>query len=539
MTDNELQLNLTPNTIYTREQAVSAEAVIGIDIGYRDIKIAELRRKRTNDEWQVESCEILDFSQSKSEDENKVKINILKKFFEDKNIKKAKVACLINDANVLNKRILTPLLSDSELKEAIHYKTKEYINFPLSEASIDFKIIGKVEVENETKDEILVVACPQKAINDYLSLFKELRILPTSFVSLAVAIEHNLSTVNPKDNETVAFVDLGATHTELQIFKERKFKFGRKLPVIANAITKALTTVLQGVTGKIALTFEEAEIIKKECGLPQASNETVCSKTITANQVLSLIRPEIEKLVSEIEHSFYYYREEFQAGKVDRLILLGAGANLKNLAQFLAKELGIGVEVAENATFFASIGVARSIIEQLKTRQKEINLLPKEIKEQNQLLIRRLTFEVIITVFILTYILFLLGLKVATIGMHKRLEAIKAQIYSLRYKQQEAYMKGIISQVYSREPLWHDCFVELSNIIGENVYLTRLSHLKDELTLEGVVVSKTDTTESILSDLMLKLEKGIFKNVSLIESKTQKDDTKPNVGEFIIKCQIE
>ncbi len=543
MSDNKLPSDLTPKTVNTPKELIpvvsGAEAVIAVDVGYRDIKIVELRQKQGSSDWQLERSEILDFSRENSEEEDKAKISVLKKFFAERNIKKAKVVCLINDANVLNKRILTPLMSTPELKEAIHWKTKEYINFPLSQACIDFKIIGKVEVENETKDEILVVACPQKTINDYLSLFEEVKVLPTSFVSLAIAIEHSLCEIGLKENETVAFVDLGATHTELQIFKDKKFKFGRKLPVNCNAITKALTTVLQGPAGKIALSLEEAEIIKKECGLPLPSNDAVCSKTITANQVLSLIRPEIEKLVSEIEHSFYYYREEFQAGKVDRLILVGAGANLKGLAAFLSKELAIGVEVAEHAVFFAAMGAARSITEQLKTRQKEINLLPVEIKEQNKLLIRRLAVEVIVTVFILVYSLFLLGLKVAIIGMNKRLEATKAQIYSLRYKQQEAYFKGIISQIYSREPGWRDCFLELSNIIGENIYLTHLSYIKDELTLEGVVISKSDSAESILSSLLLKLEKGIFRNVNLIESKKQKDNPRANSREFIIRCQVE
>ncbi|MBU2541593.1 MAG: pilus assembly protein PilM [Candidatus Omnitrophica bacterium] len=540
---------------------LEVELIVAVDIGCQDIKVVQFKRQRRGGDWYLSSSEMIAISSTRGNDKtdkekNKEIIKALKKVFADKDLKRTKVICVVGDIKGIEKRILTPLISDNELKQAIHWKMKDFINFSLEEACIDFKIIGKVDVEGETKDEIFTVAFSKDTINHYLYLFKEVKVTPSSFVSLSTCIEYNLLKPDTAGDETVAFVDLGTSHTQLIINRGSKFVFSRQLPVTGSSITKAMTTVLETQKGRVTLSFAEAEQIKKECGIPKAGSESIAGKNITCSQVLSLIRPEIEKLASEITHSFDYYYEEFQASSVSRLVLIGRGANLKGVDAFLAQSLGILVELGDPfsqvpssdyrsqeelnkaVTFFACIGAAKSMINQFKTGTPEINLLPEEIKEQNKLFIKRLTSELIITLFVIMALVIFLGMKFAHSGMIRRLGAIEAQIYSQRYRQKEASLKGIVGQIYAREPRWMEVFREISNVIPKNIYLERLSYDKEELLFEGVIISKIESTEDVLSDFMLSLEKGIFKNVSLIQSKRVKDEKFPRV-EFKLKCQVE
>ena len=56
------------------------------------------------------------------------------------------------------------------------------------------------------------------------------------------------------------------------------------------------------------------------------------------------MRPVLERLVSEIGRSLDYYRSQFNVERVDRVLLTGGGAKLKNIAPFLSNELHLPVE---------------------------------------------------------------------------------------------------------------------------------------------------------------------------------------------------
>lgn len=536
------------------KQGFKAEDLVALDIGFSDIKAANYKQGLEAKGWELVNCQILPLPQIAEEKARRDGIvRILEDIFFENAGKKTEVICVINDVQAIEKRLVTPLMSESELKEAIFWKMKDFINFPLEDAYIDFRIMGQVKVEGETRYEIFALAFPKETINYYLTLFKEAKVAPTVFVSTVSCLGQSLAAIEVKKDETIAFVDLGAQHSELIIFKNKKFIFSRQLPVTGNGITKSLAAVLDSASGRVALTFEDSERLKLSCGIPAPSNEQVSGVNITCNQVLSLIRPEIEKLASEIEHSFDYYREEFGPSKIGSLCLIGSGANLKGLDIFLGKQLNMIVKKGsllsdeENSRYgisnpcavFSCLAGAKTIIGKGTSGFLDINLLPNEIRNRKKLFIRRLALEVVATVLVLSVLLGIVWVKLAAAGINKRIGAIKVQIYSLQYLQRESFLQGLIAQIYAREPRWSDVFKEISNIIPENIRLKRLAYDKDELYLEGEVLLGPGSNEEALSGFIVALGKGIFKNISLIESKKIEDSTKLGRTQFKLKCQVE
>jgi Tfp pilus assembly PilM family ATPase len=90
--------------------------------------------------------------------------------------------------------------------------------------------------------------------------------------------------------------------------------------------------------GKIKLSLEEAERIKREVGIPPEGESKMIDDKILTTQLLSMIRSPLEQLVNEIDRCFDYYREESGGGKIDSLMLFGGGALLKGLQQFLVQK---------------------------------------------------------------------------------------------------------------------------------------------------------------------------------------------------------
>ena len=97
--------------------------------------------------------------------------------------------------------------------------------------------------------------------------------------------------------------------------------------------------------GESHLLFERAERIKQEVGIPSETDpDEIVDESIKRSKVTVLIRPVLERMAVEIGRSLDYYKSQFNVDRIDRLLLTGGGANLKNIGPYLAAELRLPVE---------------------------------------------------------------------------------------------------------------------------------------------------------------------------------------------------
>ena len=91
--------------------------------------------------------------------------------------------------------------------------------------------------------------------------------------------------------------------------------------------------------------LSEQRRIKQEMGIPsEPSQERIGDKSASLSKISFLVRPVLERLSAEIGRSLDYYRSQFNEERIDRLLLTGGGANLKNIVSHLAGELRLPVE---------------------------------------------------------------------------------------------------------------------------------------------------------------------------------------------------
>ena len=84
------------------------------------------------------------------------------------------------------------------------------------------------------------------------------------------------------------------------------------------------------------------------------------------------------------------------------------------------------------------------------------------------------------------------------------------------------------------EPHWEDVLKELSNVVPREIHLTDFKMEKGVIYIEGVVSSSDG--ENILSQFIMSLEEGIFKNVKLVKTRDLKDKTG---NQFEIECWVD
>ena len=98
----------------------------------------------------------------------------------------------------------------------------------------------------------------------------------------------------------------------------------------------------------------------------------------------------------------------------------------------------------------------------------------------------------------------------------------------------KAEAKKMAAMVLAEEPFWQDMFRELGSIIPNEIYMNNIKMDSNIITMKGIAASQDG--QQIISDMIIKLEAGLFKNVKLIESKDLAD--KSGI-EFELRCWLD
>jgi len=363
---------------------------IGLDIGSHSIKLVSLKMTSKGPFLTCMGMKEIPPGTDK-EDVDKLS-QILNALFKEVGLKTKKVRMTVSGSGVQIKRISIPSLPKAELKEAVRWEIKDHLPFPVETAQIDFHILNEYVEDNVKKLDLIVVACPRNLIDRTLSIAERAGLQPIHLDVASFALWNTLSAWDRiKKEETVALIDMGAEKTGIYIFKDGILQFSREVTPGGADITRALMEGI-GSAGEAQLIYERSEKIKQEIGIPsEPSQEGMSDKSASLSKLSFLVRPVLERLAAEIGRSLDYYRSQFNEERIDRILLTGGGANLKNIVSYLANDLRLPVEHFNplKKIFFDSKKIDAQLLDQVGsaftiavglgfTEPKRIELLPAE-----------------------------------------------------------------------------------------------------------------------------------------------------------------
>jgi len=527
-----------------RDQFGQEKSVIGIDVGASSVKViqmADIDGKRA-----IIKSALVDIGGVPGSQEEA--LASLKTALIGLDTTNAKMVAIVNCPETCTRKIISPQMPKKELVQAVRWEAKNTIPFSVDDALMDYEILGEVSDKNIRKLMVAVAAAPKRTVNKLVTLLTKAGLEISALIPVSLGLQNLLEADEGLRQGIVAVVEMGASLTELNIYRDGRLAFSRKLPVAGRDITKALTTTLMSSQGKVELSVPEAEKIKKEQGIPSGEGTELVDGKILPVQILSLVRPCVEQLAEEIERSFDFFREESHGGQVSKIILTGGGANLKGLVSALRNELGVDIEVGD---FLKGIpALPKTVVETedagsrlhlalgaALNKSGTINLLPIELKEKTKRFIEKVSFKGIAAGVIGSLLLFYVGLHVQLHSYHKKMDALQLEQRTLTPQLKELKSNILMAGILKDKPYWEDVLKEISNLIPPEIYLTYLRTDENAVTLKGDISGGAHSTQSVLSHFMLKLEEGIFENVSLVTTQTKPGD--PNTAEFEITCGVE
>lgn len=389
-----------------------AKSVLGLDIGVSSVKIIELTPGTKTVSLVNLGTAPIEIHPDDKEDvaRQRAVVKAIKDIITTKKIKTRRVISGLLGQDVFIRMVNLPksVLEKMQKEQIIGMLKNEIeaeIPFPLEEATVDFFYYGEIEEEKTLKYKITVVVVPQKIIQENLDIIQKAGLRPVVIDTATFALCRAYRRLVKEEDllKTVALLEISASTTELNIIQEGNLQLTRTINLGGYAFTKAISEALN-------IPIEEAEKKKKE------------------EDVLETVSIQLEKLIEELRSSFKYYQLQMRQ-QIEKVILCGGGAKLKNITKFLNQKLGLSVECLnplENIKYDSNI-FSSELLDSLSTslgvcvglalrnikEEKAINFLPFELWERPFIVKRPFLSEGIALSFIVLTLFAVFSLRLA------------------------------------------------------------------------------------------------------------------------------
>jgi type IV pilus assembly protein PilM len=229
-----------------------------------------------------------------------------------------RIAMAIPSYRTFTRLIQLPKLTDAELREAVQLAVEQYAPRPLTDLYLDYT------VTRQTADsrELFVVATPKKIVDSHLALARSLG-LETVSIEPAITACARLFARDNRSKSTSVIIDIGSLTADISIY-DRSILATSTVPAGGLVFTDAIKK-------RLNINQDEAGFIKTKYGL---------DTSMTQKQIREALDPALQKIMTEVRRMIRFYEERYRPeNHIDQIVMLGGGANMPGLANYLTDQL--------------------------------------------------------------------------------------------------------------------------------------------------------------------------------------------------------
>jgi type IV pilus assembly protein PilM len=197
--------------------------------------------------------------------------------------------------------------------------------------------------------EVLLVAAHREMIGNTVTAVEgaglKLNQIDVSSFAVVRALLGESDQVLPSDaGQATAVIHIASGLTNITVVEKGVPRFNRVSSLAGSTFTQAVANALN-------ISFDEADVLKRQIGLPDISGAEQEIPGVDPQYVAVVhesIEREVNKFIAEVRRSLdYYLTQTAQVRSIQKILLSGSGAQLRHFAQYLEKGLQAQVILAD------------------------------------------------------------------------------------------------------------------------------------------------------------------------------------------------
>ncbi len=319
-------------------------SLLAIDLGSYAIKVALLSPGKTGLSLRSWGYLPLENKPEESPEEKKLSVlNTLRAFLIRSGIKNKYTAASISGNSMIVRYVKFPLLTKAELSATIATEAEPFIPFDVNDVQFGFHILGEIVDEGQKKMETVLVAAKKEAIAFRVEILEGVGLTPSIIDVDSFALENLFTQFDAAAMEPggTLYLNIGHSVTNLSIIDQGNTRVVRDIftsgQIFTRAIMKALNCDIakaESVKRAHALLFDSAQ---KDAAIAEGRKEDI--------EVSDALIGVLKDLTTEVHRSVDFFLSQGSERVINRLVLMGGSAALKNLDRYLNLEFKTPVSV--------------------------------------------------------------------------------------------------------------------------------------------------------------------------------------------------
>ncbi len=318
------------------------EYPIGLEIDAFSIKMVQLHRSaRGTKLFRYASCPIPPGISKETLDG--FLANAVKELFVKRKFHRAKVFAAIPGGEACVRAITLPPIPAAEVPESVKWAAMKHVAIPPKEVVLAYSLLGPVE-EGPPGIRVVFLVTSQGVFDRYENLLRKAGLQSACLTSACFA-QWNLLQESESAAGSVALVHMGHGDTEITLLKNKELIFTRNIPEAVHVWAEEVSALLPPSDEKDGQRHDFASEIMIKVGF--SKQPPALPHGMDSNQVAQALDRRLDGLVRQMQLSLSHYRQIAHAGEVEKIILSGAGVQIRGLAEALSEKLRIPVVIVD------------------------------------------------------------------------------------------------------------------------------------------------------------------------------------------------
>jgi type IV pilus assembly protein PilM len=313
------------------------QSVLGIDIGTSSIKVVQLKKSGTRavleTYGELSLGPYAGFSPGQATNLSLEKVaEALKDLLSEKEVNVTTNVCgmSISFASSLMSVLQMPNVSLKDLANMVPLEARKYIPVPISEVTLDWSVIPKNEIKDESNPEdvsmpkieknktgmldILVVAIHNDTLARYAQIASQNNLRPSFF---EIEIFSIMRSVLDEYLQPVFIFDFGSASTKFFIVE-------RGILLSSHTVNMGSQNITASISKSFGIPLEQAEILKRKNGLLKEEGQAMDVETVV---MLTL-----QYLFEEAKRAMISYEKKYNKN-IGKILMVGGGSSLKGIKE--------------------------------------------------------------------------------------------------------------------------------------------------------------------------------------------------------------